>query len=156
MNRVSSIGVIFVVLLLLFLSSGMTSGVTNAISVQGTAPAKKAAGAAPAARDPQKLFEAGEAALHAGRLDDAERAFRQVLAINPGVAGAYANLGVIHMRRKQWPQALEMLQKAEKLAPDVAGIRLNIGLAYFRQNDFARAIPPFESVVRQSPDLYQA
>ena len=157
MNRVSSIGVIFVVLLLLFLSRGMTSGVTNTISVQSTAaPAKKAAGAAPAARDPQKLFEAGEAALHAGKLDEAERAFRQVLAINPGVAGAYANLGVIQMRRKQWPQALEMLHKAEKLAPEIAGIRLNIGLAYFRQNDFARAIRPFESVVQQSPDSYQA
>src|ERR1700737_1462949 len=126
-----------IVLVLLFLSSGMS-------------------GQSRAARDPQKLFEAGEAALHAGRLDDAERAFRQVLTINPGVAGAYANLGVIHMRRKQWPQALAMLHKAEKLAPDIAGIRLNIGLAYFRQNDFAGAIRPFESVVQQSPDSYQA
>src|ERR1700687_4683820 len=156
MNRVSSIGVIFVVLLLLFLSSGVTSGVTNTISVQSAVPAKKAAGAEPVARDPQKLFEAGEAALHAGKLDEAERAFRQVLTINPGVAGAYANLGVIHMRRKQWPQALEMLHKAEKLAPGIVGIRLNLGLAYFRQNDFARAIHPFESVVQQSPDSYQA
>jgi tetratricopeptide (TPR) repeat protein len=135
----------------------MTKGVTNTIGVQSTAtPSKKATGAAPAERDPQKLFEAGEAALHAGRLDEAERSFRQVVAINPGVAGAYANLGVIQMRRKQWPQALEMLHKAEKLAPDIAGIRLNIGLAYFRQNDFARAIRPFESVVQQSPDSYQA
>src|SRR6202040_869235 len=126
-----------IVLVLLFLSSGMS-------------------GQSRAARDPQRLFEAGEAALHAGRLDDAERAFRQVLAINPGVAGAYANLGVIHMRRKQWPQALEMLHKAEKLAPDIAGIRLNIGLVYFRQNDYLRAIHPFESVVQQSPDSFQA
>src|SRR5258708_1524532 len=156
MNRVSSIGVIFFVLLLLFLSSVVTSGETNTISVQSAAPAKKVAGAAPAERDPQKLFEAGEAALHAGKPDEAERSFRQVLAINPGVAGAYANLGVIHMRRKQWQQALEMLHKAEKLAPDIAGIRLNIGLAYFRQNDFAGAIRPFESVVQQSPDSYQA
>jgi tetratricopeptide (TPR) repeat protein len=152
MNRVSSIRTIFVVLLLLFLSSG----ITTAISVQSAAPAKVAAGAAQAARDPQKLFEAGEAALRAGKLEEAEHAFRQVLAINPGVAGAYANLGVIRMRRKQWPQALEMLHKAENLAPDIAGIRLNIGLAYFRQNEFARAINPFESVVQQSPDSYQA
>ena len=109
-----------------------------------------------AAVNPQKLFEAGEAALHAGKLDEAEREFRQVLAINPGVAGAYANLGVIHMRRQQWPQALEMLHKAEKLAPNVPGIRLNVGLVYFRQNDFSHAIKPFESVVRDVPDSYQA
>jgi len=117
-------------------------------------PAKKSG--AQVAADPQKLFGAGEAALHAGKLDEAEQDFRQVLAIDSGVAGAYANLGVIHMRRKQWPQALAMLHKAEKLAPNIAGIRLNIGLAYFRQNDFRSAIKPFESVVRDVPDSYQA
>src|ERR1700732_4224424 len=71
-----------IVLVLLILSSGMT----NAISIQSRS-----------ARDPRKLFETGEAALHAGKLDEAERAFRQVLAIHPGGAGAYANLGVVDM-----------------------------------------------------------
>ena len=60
------------------------------------------------------------------------------------------------MRRKQWPQALEMLRKAEHLAPQIAGIRLNIGLVYYRQNDFRNAIPPFESVVHDVPDSFQA
>ena len=108
------------------------------------------------AANSQKLFTAGETALRENKLDEAERDFRAVLTVDPGVAGAYANLGVIHMRRKQWPQALATLRKAEKLAPTVAGIRLNIGLVYFRQNDFLSAIKPFESVVRQSPDSYQA
>jgi tetratricopeptide (TPR) repeat protein len=106
--------------------------------------------------NPQKLFEAGEAALHAERLEEAERDFRRVLAVDSRAAGAYANLGVIHMRRKQWTQALEMLHKAEKLAPQIAGIRLNIGLVHFRQNDFRSAIQPFESVVKEAPDSYQA
>jgi tetratricopeptide (TPR) repeat protein len=60
------------------------------------------------------------------------------------------------MRRKQWPQALENLRKAEGLAPQVAGIRLNVGLVYYRQNDFQGAVEPFESVVRDVPDSYQA
>jgi tetratricopeptide (TPR) repeat protein len=117
-------------------------------------PAKKTT--AQVTSDPQKLFAAGEAALHAGKLDEAEHDFRQVLAIDSGVAGAYTNLGVIHMRRKQWPQALAMLHKAEKMAPDIPGIRLNVGLVYFRQNDFRSAIKPFESVVRDVPGSYQA
>src|SRR5580704_15914829 len=77
-------------------------------------------------------------------------------SVDPQQAGAYANLGVIDMRRKQWPQALEMLHKAEHLAPQIAGIRLNIGLVYYRQNDFRNAIPPFESVVHDAPDSFQA
>jgi hypothetical protein len=64
MKRVSSIGLLFVVLLLLFLSSSL--------SAQSAAPAKTGAGEAQAARDPQKLFQAGEAALHADKLDEAE------------------------------------------------------------------------------------
>jgi len=148
MKRVSSNNLLLTVLLLMSLSSRF--------SAQSTAPVKTAAREAPAARDPQKLFEAGEAALHAGKLEEAEHQFRQVLAINPGMGVAYANLGVIDMRRKQWRQALAMLRKAEKLAPDMVGVRLNIGLVYYRQKNFLAAIEPFESVVRQTPESYQA
>ena len=94
--------------------------------------------------------------MRAGELQRAEASFQQVIALDPQAAGAYANLGVIYMRRKQWNQALRMLRKAERLAPKVAGIRLNIGLAYYRQNDFRNAISPFESVVRDQPDSAQA
>ena len=101
------------------------------------------------------LFQRGQAALNQGRLEEAERDFRQVLEANPEVGGAYANLGVVYMRRKQWPKALELLGKAESLMPQVPGIRLNIGLAYYRQNEFLKAIPPFESVVHDQPDAVQ-
>jgi tetratricopeptide (TPR) repeat protein len=103
-----------------------------------------------------ELFAAGEAALRAGNLDQAESSFKQVLAQDPNSAGAYANLGVIAMRRQNWPAALDLLHKAERLAPNVAGIRLNIGLVYYRQSDFRSAIAPFESVVRDQPDGLQA
>lgn len=108
-----------------------------------------------AVADPAQLFRAGQDALNQGRLDQAERDFRQVLAENPQVGGAYANLGVVYMRRKQWTKALQALRKAEHLIPQEAGIRLNIGLAYFRQNEFLKAITPFESVVRDQPDAPQ-
>lgn len=107
------------------------------------------------AADPAQLFQRGQDALTQGRLDEAERDFRQVLQLDPQAGGAYANLGVVYMRRKQWSQARETLQKAERLMPQVAGIRLNIGLAYYRQNEFLKATPPFESVVRDQPDALQ-
>ena len=112
----------------------------------------------PAAQDPTvpELFRSGEAALRAGNLDQAESSFKQVLAKDPNSAGAFANLGVIAMRRQNWPAALDLLHKAERLAPNIAGIRLNIGLVYYRQNEFHSAIAPFESVVRDQPDSTQA
>jgi tetratricopeptide (TPR) repeat protein len=110
----------------------------------------------PTTASPAELFRRGEIALRAGSLEQAELDFRSVLAADPQAVGAYANLGVISMRRKQWKPALEMLQHAEKLAPQVAGIRLNIGLVHYRQNDFQAAIAPFESVLNDSPDSAQA
>jgi tetratricopeptide (TPR) repeat protein len=140
----------------------LLTSVAAAISPQSSSPgtAATARDGAPvassgAAIDPARLFQAGQDALNVGRLDEAERDFRDVLAANPRVGGAYANLGVVYMRRKQWAKALKMLREAEHLMPQVAGIRLNIGLAYYRQNEFLKAIPPFESVVRDQPDALQ-
>jgi tetratricopeptide (TPR) repeat protein len=106
--------------------------------------------------DPAKVFQAGQQALNQNQLDEAERDFRRLIAENPQLGGAYANLGVVFMRRKNWPEALEALRKAEHLMPDVPGIRLNIGLAYYRQNEFLKAIPLFESVLRDQPESTQA
>ena len=65
--------------------------------------------------DPQTWFARGQAALQAGELDSAEADFRKVAAADPRAGAAFANLGVIAMRRKQWDQALALLQKAERL-----------------------------------------
>src|SRR5690348_12315454 len=97
----------------------------------------------------------GEKALQAGDLNTAEKAFQEVLTHEPNDPGANANLGVIYMRRQQWPTALHYLKAAERLAPNLAGIRLNLGLVYYRQSEYPKAIAPFASVVRQERKLLQ-
>jgi len=124
-------------------------------SSTSAAPARAPVAASEGTVDLGQVFQAGQDALNHGRLEEAERDFKQVLAVEPGVGGAYANLGVVYMRRKQWAKALESLRKAEQLMPEIAGIRLNIGLAYYRQNEFLKAIPPFESVVHDEPAALQ-
>jgi tetratricopeptide (TPR) repeat protein len=107
-------------------------------------------------QDPQALFAKGQAALQDGNLDGAEKAFREVLTMDPQAGAAYSNLGVIAMRRKDWNQALRLLQRAAKLEPKVSGIRLNIGLVYYHQGEYGAAIAPLLSVVREQPDSRQA
>jgi len=140
----------------------LLAALTSAVSQQNSSQpaAAKPPNAAPvassgAAVDVAQLFQAGQDALNRGQLDQAERDFRGVLAANPRVGGAFANLGVVYMRRKQWTKAIESLRKAERLSPHEAGIRLNIGLAYFRQSEYLKAIPLFESVVRDQPAALQ-
>jgi tetratricopeptide (TPR) repeat protein len=106
--------------------------------------------------DAQAWFQKGQAALESGDLQAAEQAFRQVLVADPNAGAAYANLGVISMRRKNWDDALKKLNKAEKLSPKMAGIRLNIALVDFRRENYHEAIPYLESVIRDDPHSTQA
>jgi len=75
--------------------------------------------------DPQAWFAKGQTALQSGDLDAAEEAFRKVLVADSRAGSAYANLGVIAMRRKDWDHAIMLLHKAQKLEPKMAGIRLH-------------------------------
>ena len=104
----------------------------------------------------QELYSAGSQALNQGNLSAAEKYFQAVLARQPQDPGSNANLGVIYMRRRQWPAALRYLRRAQRLAPKVPGVRLNIGLVHYRRNDFQSAVPAFESVVRDQPGSQQA
>jgi tetratricopeptide (TPR) repeat protein len=146
------------VVIWLLLASGaaamrpQTSSPATAATPRNAAPVASSGAEAELAQ----LLQAGTDALNHGRLDEAERDFRQALAANPQLGGAYANLGVVYMRRKQWAKALEMLRKAERLMPQEPGIRLNIGLAYYKQSEFLKAIPSFESALRDQPDSAQA
>jgi tetratricopeptide (TPR) repeat protein len=140
------------------LCAGIAAAIPSQSSPNPTAPSPRntsPVASSPSVCDPAQVFKAGQEALRQGRLDEAEHDFRKVLVLNPEVGGAYANLGVVYMRRKQWTQALEQLRTAGHLMPNEPGIRLNIGLAYYRQNDFLKAIPPFESVVHDQPDSLQ-
>jgi tetratricopeptide (TPR) repeat protein len=101
-------------------------------------------------------FARGQQALKTGDLATADASFRKVLSIDPQAGPAYANLGVIAMRRHEWGGALNLLEKAEKLDPKMAGIRLNIGLVKYRREDYTGAIPPLESVLRDQPNSTQA
>ncbi|MBZ5678849.1 MAG: tetratricopeptide repeat protein [Acidobacteriia bacterium] len=155
----SSIGITSRLLAALLLAGAAASAQPQDSAAPTSRHTRNSASQAPSASEaanPAQLFQHGQDALTRGQLGEAEHAFRRALALDPQLAGAYANLGVVYMRRKQWTKALEMLHKAEHLLPQVPGIRLNIGLAYYRQSEFLKAIPPFQSVLHDQPDSAQA
>lgn len=57
-------------------------------------------------------FSAAADLLRAGKLDEAEAAFNDILAKNPSVPEAHYNLGVIAGQRKNWAAAQAEFQKA--------------------------------------------
>lgn len=106
--------------------------------------------------DPASIFRQGVQAMQTGRLGTAEDDFKAVIAIDPGSAAAYTNLGVSYMREAKWHAALRELHHAASLAPNDPGVFLNIGLAYYRQNKFLSAIEPFRITTQHAPHSIQA
>ena len=104
----------------------------------------------------REAYRAGETALQHGDLASAKKSFLRVLELVPNDVGARVNLGVVLMRERNWPRALEYLSQAEKLAPQVSGIRLNVGLVYYKEGEYAAAIPEFESVLKEDATSVQA
>src|SRR2546427_10204691 len=100
---------------------------------------------------PQAWFAKGQMALQNGDLDAAEAAFRQVLSVDPRAGSAYANLGVIAMRRKDWDRAIALLRKAERLEPKTEGLPLKIALVEYQRGNYALRSRPVSSVLREQP-----
>jgi tetratricopeptide (TPR) repeat protein len=102
------------------------------------------------------VFAQARAELAAGRLHAAARDFHRVLALDPQQMGAYADLGVIAMHRKQWAAARGWLRRAERLAPHLPGLQLNLGLTYYQQGRYRRAAPYFAAVLAAQRGNLQA
>jgi tetratricopeptide (TPR) repeat protein len=60
----------------------------------------------------------GELYLRLNRDDDAEKALRQALRLNPKMPASLFGMAKINMRRDKYQQALNEIDVAEQLAPD--------------------------------------
>jgi Flp pilus assembly protein TadD len=125
-------GLLFLCLLWLDTTSGfgLQAAKKSAVSGKNTSQASSP-------QDLARIFQRGQTALQNGNLKEAEEDFRTVIAADPRAASAYANLGVIHMRRKEWRAALSALEHAQELSPHAPGISLDIGLVYYKQSRFS-------------------
>jgi len=111
----------------------------------------------PAARLDQAAALAGAAAaLRAGRFDEAEAAYRQILAREPTHAEAHNWLGVVCQQKGNGAEALSHMRKAVALAPTSADFANNLGLTEMKQGDLDAAHRSFQKAIALNPGLAQA
>jgi tetratricopeptide (TPR) repeat protein len=72
---------------------------------------------------------------HRGQFPAALDHLHRALQAQPNYAEAYAELGSIHIKRKEYPQAEEALDKALQLNPSSYGGNLNLLILYQRTNN---------------------
>jgi len=92
----------------------------------------------------------------AGRLQQAEQWFQQILQVDPKQFDALHLLGVIAGQTGRYDPAVEYLQAALQQKPDFAATHNNLGIVFILQGKLAEAVASFRQAVRCQPDLAAA
>lgn len=88
----------------------------------------------------------------AGDLTAASENFRQAVEADVGLAAAWNNLAITHLKAGRYYDAAWALQSAIKLAPEAVEPRINLGLLFERVGWRARAIEVYETALNQRPE----
>jgi tetratricopeptide (TPR) repeat protein len=104
----------------------------------------------------QGTFQSAIQLHQAGRLDEAETAYRQTLASEPANSDAIQLLGVIFAQRGQLGQAEIWIRQAIALRPDSPEYYLNLGQAMAQGQQLAQAIACFRQVAAMQPGNHPA
>jgi tetratricopeptide (TPR) repeat protein len=99
-------------------------------------------------------FELADVLHKAGALQEAEKAFRDVLAAVPSFGPAKLGLGAVLLALDRAEEAQELLAAAIAASVDprlLAGLHCNLAIAHRRRHDFATALDHFEQSQKLDP-----
>ena len=89
-------------------------------------------------------------------LNQAERASRKAIEINPQLAEAHTSLGLAFSLKKNYEEAEREFEKAISLNPRLFEVHYYSARMYFERGDSERAAKSFEEAIRIRPEEYQA
>jgi tetratricopeptide (TPR) repeat protein len=100
-----------------------------------------------------KLRTLAKAAEHmaAGRLQEAERAYRSVLAKEPSHVDALRGLGNVASRLQRYREAVSLLTRVVRQAPDFAAAWAELGHAQLELDEFDAALASIERALALEP-----
>jgi predicted O-linked N-acetylglucosamine transferase (SPINDLY family) len=103
-----------------------------------------------------RRFEAAVAAHRAGRLDEAEAGYREVLSVVPGHSGVLSNLGRIARARGDLKTAIEFYRRAAAQPSAPAEVHYNLGNALLAADALEEAAHAYRSALRVTPGFARA
>jgi len=104
----------------------------------------------------EQFYKEGLEHERAGRAADAERLYRQVLAINPGHTGALNGIGVVAMTNGHFKEAADLLKIAVQINPRDASSHGNLGMAQANLGDYPAAMASYRQALKLKPDYPEA
>jgi len=101
----------------------------------------------------ERMLHAAAACERAGQLPEAERLYRQVLAVSPPRAEVYLDLGNCLKMWGRFAEAIECYTQALALRPEWAIALSNMGIALFQLRRIPEAIACWKRAVAAAPDF---
>lgn len=87
----------------------------------------------------------------AGKFEEAEAAYKEILAEAADIPEVYQNLGSLYLARKDYPQAEAALQKALELRPDSVDISTTLARVYQESGQPDKAMALIEKSAGENP-----
>jgi tetratricopeptide (TPR) repeat protein len=100
----------------------------------------------------ERIAEAAQSALAAGRYAEAEKAFEQLRQLEPGIAEVHANLGLIYFQERKFEEAVPTLRQALKLKPALVKSENLLAMSLSEIGHYNEAIPGLEKCLKHSMD----
>ena len=108
-------------------------------------------------REAESWFQKGLDLEETGApIEQAMEAYRKVLELNPGAAGALVNLGTIHYRQRQFPEAERYYMEAIVADPSYPLAQFNLGNLYDEQGRLKEAFEYYRRTLELNPNYADA
>jgi Tfp pilus assembly protein PilF len=135
---------------LVLVAAATTAGAAQATRPTPARPAAKPAPVEPAG-DLRETFASGVASLKAGKLDEAEAAFRLVIDGGAGVAYVHNNLAIVYQQRGQHAKAAAEFREAIRLDGAYPAPRILLGASLLALGRTAEAQAELRKAVKIAP-----
>jgi tetratricopeptide (TPR) repeat protein len=120
------------------------------LKLNTTAQAQQAAGGAEASELRGSFVKAVELQA-AGKVDEAEAAYKAILAKSPDVPEVYQNLGQLYLQKKDYPNAETAFQKGLELRPDSTDMSTLLARVYQESGQPEKAMALVEKSAGANP-----
>src|SRR5262245_16565688 len=98
-----------------------------------------------------EAFQIGVAALDTGEYDLALKRLSEAIEKVPDEPAAWANRGLLHIRKNEPKEAADDLKQAKKLAPDSAEVDNLLGWLAYTRHRFPEAADHFRKALQHTP-----
>ncbi len=137
-----------------YLLSRKTPSVSPPVKTEAAPPAapENVVGRDTAAQAKARELRRKASEISETRAEEAKGLLKEAIALDPGDMQSHFQLGMICLRRKNYPEAIEAFRKSTELEPGFPDGFFNLGYVYAVNQEYGKAEAMYARVVELSPE----